>query len=254
MLIGRHGHRHTPDVARAAFASVAELTHADTFGGDPLWGISVHVKERMSKNGLLGTTECRTFLSGTTQHRDRQMLSCSRADEVDVQVAIEVSLGQGASVREPPPRSRFAKDSRLLQHCEPVPPPSSDATGVAPHLRRDGCTGEKYSAMAEEAELMGPRKRVLDEGVGPGAGGGDQTQADDRRPYGQFLGPPPEVRVPAAPMHNKPLIRNRLAPAHAVNTVEHLWHGSDCGGNEDESRYNEFEHRPGPVVGGRDKS
>ena len=46
----------------------------------------------------------------------------------------------------------FAKASRRLQHRELLPPPSSAATGVAPHLRRAGV--EKTSATAEGAELM----------------------------------------------------------------------------------------------------
>ena len=92
--------------------------------------------------------------------------------------------------------------------------------------------------MAEGAELMGQRKGVQDEGVGSGSRGEDQTQSDDRRALGWFLGPPPEVRVPAAPMRSNPVIRKRSEPA--VNSVEGHCHGSDCGGNENESpRLNE---------------
>lgn len=151
VLISMYKHRNTPAIAQAAFAYVAEQTYADALGGEFLWGMSVPIEARMSKYGHLGTTECRTFLSGTIQHRDREVARLSRADEVDVHDAIEVR----ASVGEPPTRSRFAKASRRLQYRRPVPPPSSAATGVTPDLRRAG--GEKTSAMAEGAELMGPR-------------------------------------------------------------------------------------------------
>ena len=88
--------------------------------------------------------------------------------------------------------------------------------------------------MAEGAELMGPQKRVLDEGVGSGSGGENQAQLDNRGTYGWILGPPLEVRAPAAPMRNNPLFRKRLLPA--VNDVERPCHGSDCGRNENESQ------------------
>ena len=63
--------------------------------------------------------------------------------------------------------------------------------------------------------------------MGSGAGGDSRSQPDDRRDgYGQLPGPPPEVRVPAAPLRKNPLIRKRLAPA--VNAVEHDCYGNAC--------------------------
>lgn len=87
--------------------------------------------------------------------------------------------------------------------------------------------------MAEGAELKQPRKRVLDEGVGSGSGGEDQTQPDDSRAHGHFLGPPLEVRIPAEPFCINAVIRKRLAPP--VNGVERHSHDNNCGENENES-------------------
>ena len=87
--------------------------------------------------------------------------------------------------------------------------------------------GEKTSAMAEGAVRTNRRGQELDEGLGSGSRGDGQAQPDDRRDgYGQRLGPPPEVMVPAAPLRKNPLIRNRLAPA--MNAVEHDGYGSAC--------------------------
>ena len=59
--------------------------------------------------------------------------------------------------------------------------------------------------MAEGTARMGQRRRELDEGVGSGAGGDNQAQPDDRRDgYGQLLVPPPEVRMPVAPLRKTP--------------------------------------------------
>ena len=94
--------------------------------------------------------------------------------------------------------------------------------------------GEKTSAMAEGAARTNRRGRKLDEGLGSGSGGDGQAQPDDRRDgYGQRLGPPPEVRVPAAPLRKNPLIRKRLAPA--VNAVEHDCYGNACNDEVKES-------------------
>ena len=84
--------------------------------------------------------------------------------------------------------------------------------------------GEKISAMAEGTALTRRLGRELDEGLGSGARGDGLAKPDDRRDvYGQHLGPPPEVRVPAAPLRKNPLIRKRLAPA--VNAAEHDCYG-----------------------------
>ena len=73
---------------------------------------------------------------------------------------------------------------------------------------------------------MTQKRRELNEGMGSGAGGDSQTQADRRDGYGQLLGPPPEVRAPAAPLRNNPLISKRLVPT--VNAVEHGCYGNAC--------------------------
>ena len=81
--------------------------------------------------------------------------------------------------------------------------------------------------MAEGTARTNRRGRELHEGMGSGSGGDGQAHPDDRRDgYGQRLDPPPEVRVPAAPLRKNPLIRKRLAPA--VNTVEHDCYGNAC--------------------------
>ena len=86
-----------------------------------------------------------------------------------------------------------------------------------------GMGGEKTSAMAEGTARTNRRGRELDEGLGSGSGGDSQALPDDRRDgYGHRLGPPPEVRVLAAPLRKNPLIRKRLVPA--VNVVEHGCH------------------------------
>ena len=58
--------------------------------------------------------------------------------------------------------------------------------------------------MAEGTARTNRRGRELDEALGSGPRGDGQAQPDDRRDgYGQRLGPPPEVRVPAAPLRKK---------------------------------------------------
>ena len=94
--------------------------------------------------------------------------------------------------------------------------------------------GEKISAMAEGTALTRRLGRELDEGLGSGARGDGLAKPDDRRDvYGQHLGPPPEVRVPAAPLRKNPLIRKRLVPA--VNAVKHACYGNACNGDVRES-------------------
>ena len=84
---------------------------------------------------------------------------------------------------------------------------------------------DKRSATAEGTTLNNRRGRELDEGKGSGSGGDGRTQPDERRDgYGQRLGPPPEVRVPAAPLRKNPLTRKRLVLA--ANAVEHGFHGN----------------------------
>ena len=67
------------------------------------------------------------------------------------------------------------------------------------------------------------------------------TQPDRRDGYGQLLGPPPEVRAPAAPLRQNPLIRKRLVLA--VNAVEHGCYGNACaGGVQEFPRLDEHVH------------
>ena len=105
-----------------------------------------------------------------------------------------------------------------------------------------GMGGEKTSAVAEGTACERRPRRELDEGMGSGAGGDSRSQPDDRRDgYGQLLGPPPEVRVPAAPLCKNLLIRKHLAPA--VNSVEHACYGNACNGDVRESpRLDEHVH------------
>ena len=132
------------------------------------------------------------------------------------------------NIREAPWRSRFAKATRLLNNRTPVPQPTFDATGVVPYMR--GMGGEKTSAMAEGTACERRPRRELDKGMGSGARGHSPTRRDG---YGQLLGPPPEVRAPAAPLRNNPLIRKRVAPA--VNAVERDCYGSACNDDVRES-------------------
>ena len=81
--------------------------------------------------------------------------------------------------------------------------------------------------MAGGTALVGRRRTELDEGLGSGSGGGSQVKPGNTRDgYGQLLGPPPELKLPAAPLRNNPLIRKRVVPA--VNAVVHGFHGNAC--------------------------
>ena len=126
------------------------------------------------------------------------------------------------SKRPPPPRSKFTRASCLLQHRDPASPPHPDATGVASQLR--GVGGAQSSAMAGEVRGAKRQCGLLDEVDASGSRGAGLTQpADKREEFGHDLGPPAEVRAPAAPLRNNTLIRKRLVPA--VNAVEgrKLW-------------------------------
>ena len=94
--------------------------------------------------------------------------------------------------------------------------------------------GEKTAAMAEWSARTNRRGWNPHEGLGPGSGGDGPAQPDDRRDgYGQRLGPPPEVRVPAAALRKNLLIHKCLASA--VNAVEHGCHGNACSDDVRES-------------------
>ena len=181
-----------------------------------------------NKHGHVATRSCAPALPGSTRHRDRRFVVFSHADDINVQDAIKVVR----KMRDAPRRSMYAKATRPLTNRTPDPQPTSAATGVAPQMR--GMGGEKPSAMAEGTECETRRRRELDEGMGPGAGGDSRSQPDDRRDgYGQLLGPPLEVRVPAAPLRKNPLIRKRVPPA--VNAVERACYGNACNGYVRES-------------------
>ena len=80
--------------------------------------------------------------------------------------------------------------------------------------------------MAEGVRGAKRQSGVLDEGDASGSGGAGQSQpADKREEFGQYLGPPAEVRAPAAPLRANPLICKRLVPA--VNAVEGRCYGND---------------------------
>ena len=128
------------------------------------------------------------------------------------------------SKRRPPPRSKFARASRLLQHRDPASPPHPCATGVA--SQRRGVGGAQFYAMAGKVRGAKWQSGVLDERDTSGLGGAGQSQpADKREEFGHYLGPPAEVRAPAAPLRENPLIRKRLVPA--VNAVEGRCYGND---------------------------
>ena len=221
VLISRHRHRDTPEVVKDIFHHVTDQAHAETFGGPALWGRGVPQEDSFNKHGHVATHSCAAAVPGSTRHRDRSVVVFSHADDINVQDAIRVVR----NLREAPRRSRFAKATRLLINRTPVPQPTSAATGVAPHMR--GMGGEKTSAMAEGTAYERRPRRELDEGMGTGAGGDSRSQPDDKHDgYGQLLGPPPEVRVPAAPWRKNPLILKRLAPA--VNAVERACYGNAC--------------------------
>ena len=70
------------------------------------------------------------------------------------------------------------------------------------------------------------QSEVLDAGDASGSGGAGLTQPTDKREeFGRYVGPPAEVRVPAAPLRNNPLIRKRLVPV--VNALEGRCYGND---------------------------
>ena len=228
MLICRHRHRDTPKVVKDIFNHVTDQAHAETFGGPALWGRGEPREDSFNKHVHVATHSCATVVPSSTRHRDRSVVVFSHADDINVQDAIKVVR----NMREAPRRSRYAKATRLLTNRTPVPQPTSAATGVAPHMR--GMGGEKTSAMAEGTACEGRPRRELDEGMGSGARVDSRSQPDNMRDgYGQLLGPPPEVRAPAAPLRKNPLIRKRLAPA--VNAVERACYGNACNGDVRES-------------------
>ena len=228
MLISRQHHKSTPDMVYDIFSYVTDKAHAEAFGEPPLWGSGLPKDNRFSEYGHVGARSCQCVLPGTTRHIDRDVVVFAQSEEVKIVDAFPVQ----PSTRPLPPRSRFAKAGRLLRCSSPFLQPTSDATGVAPHMR--GMGGEISSAMAEGTVRTNRLGRELIEGLGSGSCGDGQAQPADRRNgYGQRQGPPLEVRVPAAPLRKNPLIRKSLIPA--VNAVEHVCHGNACSDDVKES-------------------
>ena len=204
VLISCQRHKSTPDMVYDVFHYVTVKAHAEAFAEPPLWGSGLPKDKRFSEYGHVGTRSCQSALPGTTRHRDRDVVVFHQSEEVKI---VDAFLVQ-PSTRPLPPRSRIAKASRLLRCSSPVPQPTSDATRVR------GMGGEKTSDMAEGTVRTNRRGQELDEGLGSGSWGDGLAQPGDRRDgYGKRLGPPPEVRVPAAPLRNNPFIRKRLVPA-----------------------------------------
>ena len=78
--------------------------------------------------GHVATQSCATAVPGSTRNQDRHVVDFSEFADINVKNGIKVQ----PSMRGAPPRSRFAKASRLLKHRKAVPQPTSAATGVAP--------------------------------------------------------------------------------------------------------------------------
>ena len=174
VLISRLRHMSTPDMVYDVFNYVTDKAHAEAFGKPSLWGSGLPKDQRFGEYGHVGTRSCRSVLPGTTQHKDADVVVFAQYEEVKIVDAFPVQ----PSTRPLPPRSRYAKASRLLRCSSPVPQPTSDATGVAPQPR--GMGGEKTSAVAEGNARTNRRGRLLDEGLGSGSGGDGQAQPDDR--------------------------------------------------------------------------
>ena len=175
--------------------------------------------QRCSRDAHLNTSWLVDGHPDRRQHRDRLSVVLTAADDVEVD-AIPVM----PSKRPPLPRSKFARASRLLQHRDPASPPQPGATGVPSQLR--GVRGTQSSAVAEEVRGAEWQSGVLDEGDASGSRGAGLTQpADKREEFGHYVGPPAEVRVPAAPLRKNLLIRKLLVPA--VNAVEGRCYGND---------------------------
>ena len=136
-LISRQRHETTLDMAYDVFNYVSYKAHAEAFGESSLWGSGLPKDKRYGEYGHAGTRSCQSVLPGTTRHRDRYVVVFAQSEEVRIVNAFQVQ----PSTRPLPPRSRFAKASCLLWCSLPVPQPTSDSTGVAPHLRWMG--GEK---------------------------------------------------------------------------------------------------------------
>ena len=223
-MIGRQRDRNTPEVVRDIFTHMSERAHGTVFGGEPSWGYSVPRVKQCSRDGHLSTSWVIDGHEDKRQHRDGLSVKLIAADHVTGDAILLLP-----SKRPPPPRPKFARTSRLPQHRDPASPPHPGATGVASQLR--GVGGAQSSAMAEEVRGAKRQSGVLDDGDASSSGGAGQSQpADKRKEFGQYRGPPAEVRVPAAPLRANPLIRKRLVPS--VNAVEGRCNGNDCEGDE----------------------
>ena len=61
MLISRQRHKSTPDVVNDIFNWVTDKSHAEAFGGPPLWGSGVPKDERLGQFGHVGTRSCQLY-------------------------------------------------------------------------------------------------------------------------------------------------------------------------------------------------
>ena len=169
-FINRQRDRNTPEGVRDTFAHMSELARGTVFGGEPSWGYSLPRVKRCSRDGHLSTSWLIDGHPDRRQHLDRLSVLLIAADDVEAD-AIPVVL---PSKRPTLPRSKFARESRFLQHRDPVSPPNPDATGLVSQLR--GVGGAQSSAMAEEVRGAQRRSGVLDEGDASRSGGAGQSQ------------------------------------------------------------------------------
>ena len=124
MLISRQRHKSTPDMVYDVFNYVTDKAHAEAFGEPPLWGGGLPKDERFGEYGHVGTRSCQSVLPGTTRHRDRDVVVFAQSEEVKIVDAFPVQ----PSTKPLPPRSRYAKASRLLRCSSPAPQPTPHAT------------------------------------------------------------------------------------------------------------------------------
>ena len=137
--------------------------------GNPHGGYSLPRVKRCSRDGHLSTSWVIDGHEDRRQHRDRLSVKLTAADDVEADAILVLP-----SKRPPPPRPKFARTCRLLQHRDPASPPHPGTTGVASQLQ--GVRGAKSSAMAEEVRGAKRQSGVLDEGAASGLGGARQSQ------------------------------------------------------------------------------
>ena len=78
-------------------------------GNEPYVGAGYLKDKRFGEYGHVGTRSCQSVATGTSRHRDRDVVVLAQSEEVKIVDAFPVK----PSTRPLPPRSRFAKPSRL---------------------------------------------------------------------------------------------------------------------------------------------